>query len=433
MTEGDPLLHLLHTEQCFEAVLSRRADEPFDDDREHLLAAELHFTLQSLYVQALSSLRTQVVGCGRSPPHKEKSPAAAASPECTPGETAARVAAIKEMQRSHAATCVARLELTSPPPRVLSVAAAYALSEKEAVALTLLVLQRSHRTALFSGCLGSDSFEADQALLPALLCDASSLELAAFYDEERPHIKEGIIHVDEDYSSRQTASLSFEACDAIVNGLRAEARPDSYRRPYLVPGSSGVEGEAAAARTRAEAKRVAALSAEGRSRASSPQPSAALQVKLDRLRLKLSGTKLLMALDSLEGAPPAEPQPLPGGTAASEQHGAAAVAAAAAAAAAVATEAEAKAEAAAEAEAAEAAVAGDQAVEEERADPDADADLAAVLARAAAGSRTFAAAEAEAVADGAAAAVAAAGDELRGYDSALASRRVGSAAAVPEL
>lgn len=85
----------------------------------------------------------------------------------------------------------------------------------------------------------------------------------------------------------------------------------------------------------------------------------------------------------------------------------------------MATEAEAKAEAAAEAEAAEAAVAGDQAVEEERADPDADADLAAVLARAAAGSRTFAAAEAEAVADGAAAAVAAAGDELRGYDSEL--------------
>ena len=43
----------------------------------------------------------------------------------------------------------------------------------------------------------------------------------------------GVVIIDEDYSSRQTASLSEEACDAIANGLRAEARPAEYRRPFV--------------------------------------------------------------------------------------------------------------------------------------------------------------------------------------------------------
>ena len=53
----------------------------------------------------------------------------------------------------------------------------------------------------------------------------------------KAYVSTPLVIVDEDYGGRQTASLSTEACDAIVNGLRD--RPGSYRKPFHAPGSTG--------------------------------------------------------------------------------------------------------------------------------------------------------------------------------------------------
>ena len=392
------LLLLLHTEPCFAGVLNRKPTEPFDNDHDYLAAAELRFTLQSLYVQALSTLRAMVVGGSRSAPYADciKPTADRSTQACSPSETAARVASLKALQEAHAACCASRLALTSPAPRVLAVAEAYALSEKEATVLELLVLQRSHRTSLFSSCLMGDGFgvDSEDALVPTL-SGVSLLEMAAFFEEERPHVKEGVVIIDEDYGGRKSSSLSTEACDAIVNGLRD--RPESYRKPFHTPGSTCA----------GEAKTLA---------------DKAAKVKLEKLRLKLSGTKLLEALDGMAGgsdlSTPAANGTTPNGHAAAAPPATAEVQAEAAATAATAA-------ALAAAEATIAAMAATGAEDEAAADAfellddaDAEADLTAVLAQAAAGSSS-AAAGASADADSAPAVASDFDGEVRGYDSEL--------------
>ena len=86
--------------------------------------------------------------------------------------------------------------------------------------LELLVLQRSHRTALFASCLQAVDEGYDAHAVVPTLSGASSLQLAAFFEEERLHVKEGVVVIDEDYSSRKTASISTEARDALSLSLR---------------------------------------------------------------------------------------------------------------------------------------------------------------------------------------------------------------------
>eukprot|EP00964_Phaeocystis_antarctica_P116451 scaffold80407_cov63-Phaeocystis_antarctica.AAC.1 len=135
------------------------------------------------------------------------------------------------------------------------------------------------------------------AVVPTL-SGASSLQLAAFFEEERLHVKEGVVVIDEDYSSRKTASISTEGCDAIVHGF--EARLDSCRlsldscretngKPGGADGGAGAgaggggAGGGGAARARQERQAKAAKAA---------------RAKLEKLRLKLSGTTLLQAIDA---------------------------------------------------------------------------------------------------------------------------------------
>ena len=91
--------------------------------------------------------------------------------------------------------------------------------------LELLVLQRSHRTALFASCLQAVDEGYDAHAVVPTLSGASSLQLAAFFEEERLHVKEGVVVIDEDYSSRKTASISTEARDALSLSLSLRPSP----------------------------------------------------------------------------------------------------------------------------------------------------------------------------------------------------------------
>ena len=133
-----------------------------------------------------------------------------------------------------------------------------------------------------------DGYDA-HAVVPTL-SGASSLQLAAFFEEERLHVKEGVVVIDEDYSSRKTASISTEGCDAIVHGFEARLDGcrlslDSCRETNGKPdgGTGGGAGGGGAARARQERQAKAAKAA---------------RAKLEKLRLKLSGTTLLQAIDA---------------------------------------------------------------------------------------------------------------------------------------
>jgi len=256
LTDEEAILLLLETEPDFAGAYACTPTEPFASDAEYLIASELRFTLQSLYVQALGTLRCLVVGGSRRGIYADD-PASA----CSPTETAARVSTLRSMRDAQAACMRSRLGVTPHAPRVVAVAEAYAMSEVEASVLELIVLQRCHRTVLFANCLQAvdAGYDSDHMVVPTL-SGASSLQLAAFFEEERPHVKvrarrhsthlldparrrprprsrhrtpahprrrpplrvqEGVVVIDEDYSSRQTASISTEACDALVHGLRA--------------------------------------------------------------------------------------------------------------------------------------------------------------------------------------------------------------------
>ena len=91
--------------------------------------------------------------------------------------------------------------------------------------LELLVLQRSHRTALFASCLQAVDEGYDAHAVVPTLSGASSLQLAAFFEEERLHVKEGVVVIDEDYSSRKTASISTEARGALSLSLSLRPSP----------------------------------------------------------------------------------------------------------------------------------------------------------------------------------------------------------------
>jgi hypothetical protein len=248
---------------------------PFDDDDEYMLAAELRFTLTSLHLQALCTLRTLAVGGNRRPIYADRYGEGKDS-ACSPTETAQRVRALREMRDKHAAAMEERLGATSKVPRVVAVADAYGLSQVEASVrellvlqpsvpkccnpqcpsaatpmwcqccspsrpgcnstcpgcnpmcsqvLELLVLQRSHRTALFASCLQAVDEGYDAHAVVPTLSGASSLQLAAFFEEERLHVKEGVVVIDEDYSSRKTASISTEARDALSLSLSLRPSP----------------------------------------------------------------------------------------------------------------------------------------------------------------------------------------------------------------
>ena len=248
---------------------------PFDDDDEYMLAAELRFTLTSLHLQALCTLRTLAVGGNRRPIYADRYGEGNDS-ACSPTETAQRVRALREMRDKHAAAMEERLGATSKVPRVVAVADAYGLSQVEASVrellvlqpsvpkccnpqcpsaatpmwcqccspsrpgcnstcpgcnpmcsqvLELLVLQRSHRTALFASCLQAVDEGYDAHAVVPTLSGASSLQLAAFFEEERLHVKEGVVVIDEDYSSRKTASISTEARDALSLSLSLRPSP----------------------------------------------------------------------------------------------------------------------------------------------------------------------------------------------------------------
>ena len=198
---------LLHAEPELASALHRTPTAPFDGDDDYLLAAELGFTIQSLHLQALGTLRSLVVGGGRQPIYADRAGGDELSSACSPTETAQRVATLRAMRDIHAAAMARRLARTTVLPRVVAAADAYGLSAAEASVLELLVLQRCHRTALFASCL--QHVAEDQVL--TTLSGATSLELAAFLDEERSHVKEGVVLVEEDYGTK-TASLSAEAC-----------------------------------------------------------------------------------------------------------------------------------------------------------------------------------------------------------------------------
>lgn len=181
---------------------------PFDDDDDYMLAAELRFTLTSLHLQAISTLRTLAVGGSRRPIYADRehgAGGAAPSSACSPTETARRVRALREMRDTHAAAMAERLSATKKVPRVVAVADDYGLSQVEASVLELLVLQRSHRTELFASCLQAVDEGYDAHAVVPTLSGASSLQLAAFFEEGRLHVKEGVVVIDEDYSSRKTA------------------------------------------------------------------------------------------------------------------------------------------------------------------------------------------------------------------------------------
>ena len=177
---------LLQTEPEFACAIERTLSSPFDDDADYMLAAELRFTLTSLHLQMLCTLRTLAVGGSRRPIYADRTGEAAPSSACSPSETARRVRALRDMRDNHVATMAKRLGATMKVPRVVAVADAYGLSDVEASVLELLVLQRTHRTELFASCLQAvdDGYDA-HAIVPTL-SGASSLQLAAFFEEVNP-------------------------------------------------------------------------------------------------------------------------------------------------------------------------------------------------------------------------------------------------------
>jgi hypothetical protein len=148
---------------------------PFDDDDEYMLAAELRFTLTSLHLQALCTLRTLAVGGNRRPIYADRYGEGKDS-ACSPTETAQRVRALREMRDKHAAAMEERLGATSKVPRVVAVADAYGLSQVEASVRELLVLQPSVPKCCNPQCPSAATLSA-QVLQP--LCGASAAALVA--------------------------------------------------------------------------------------------------------------------------------------------------------------------------------------------------------------------------------------------------------------
>jgi SpoVK/Ycf46/Vps4 family AAA+-type ATPase len=249
---ADPLL-------AEEAARQTSEPTPFTTDAGFCIAHELRLVVASLYHQALSSLRTVLVGGGRghgATMQTEKQGGNIATPE----QLAARIRELREWLKQ----LTEHTQRSLPPsdadwkPCVVRISEAYQLSECERDAFILLLLLRSHTTDVFGTCFDDlegveDGFVDDKVLRS--LCGMSAVEAKLFFDEESALCKDGVIVVREsDYrTGHKRAALSFEAVELMQRGPPATTR---------LPGEASDGGRAAAARA-------------------------------EKLMLKLSGTKLL--------------------------------------------------------------------------------------------------------------------------------------------
>ena len=251
---ADPLL-------AEEAARQTREPTPFTTDAGFAIAHELRLVVASLYHQALSSLRTVLVGGGRGHGATMQTEHRGGN-IATPEQLAARIRELREWLKQ----LTEHTQRSLPPsdadwkPCVVRISEAYQLSECERDAFILLLLLRSHTTDVFGACFDDlegveDGFVDDKSLRS--LCGMGAVEAKLFFDEESALCKDGVIVVREsDYrTGYKKAALSFEAVELMQRGPPAPATA-------RLPGEASDGGRAAAARA-------------------------------EKLMLKLSGTKLL--------------------------------------------------------------------------------------------------------------------------------------------
>ena len=258
---------LLRTDARLAALLNALAQEappkPFASNDDYTLFAELRFLVAGLHKQCLSSMRTAVVGGGRHTTGATMQQGTGVTP-CAPADLAGRVDALQRLKRQLDVQSSTRLALTGWRPRAARVADAYALSPREADAMLFLQLLHIPATDLWSTIF--EDMEEGTAELRLLrdVVGLSAIEAHAFAEEQRLHIKEGVVQVREDdfAPGKRSASLSIEAVEMLVFGV----------------GGSGASGGAKAA--------------------------AAAAARTEKLALKLSGTRLLRELQAEAGTSP---------------------------------------------------------------------------------------------------------------------------------
>lgn len=201
------------------AELQKSPESSFEAETDFWLAVELKFCVAALHVAALQSLSTASVG-------RNGSACAATGSNgrrCSPSDLAARVRELAAVRDNLKACMQARLAVSSKLPLAIQLARAYRLSEVELdVFLLLVLIQSGHRSDTFTAvCLAEVDEGVGDATLVRKLCRMSALQLSAFLDEERLHVKDGIVvPKDDDYASARCFSVSAEACEVRCGSRR---------------------------------------------------------------------------------------------------------------------------------------------------------------------------------------------------------------------
>lgn len=265
---------LLRTDPRFTHILedveSSGAVKPFANDKEYCEAAELSLILSNIHHQALRTLRESIVG---SLSGNGNAKSADGLLTCSPEHLSAQVSQIKTLLDKMRTRTKQRLNTASADgeswfPRVERAAALYGLSDQERDALMLLLLLQGATSSLW--CISSELADVEEGVVDARLlrcvCGMSAVESGHLMDEERCHAKEGIMQVRDDQLTpgKKTICLTLEVVEALTHGITR--------------GSNAVD-----------------------------------KARAEKLRLKLSGTKLLEMLekeDPTAGHPPTTAIPL---------------------------------------------------------------------------------------------------------------------------
>jgi SpoVK/Ycf46/Vps4 family AAA+-type ATPase len=254
-----------------EAYASGGNAEPYTSDRCYLAAAELRLLVRCLSLHALGALRVSLVG-GRAMSGATIQPDDGPTTLCAPAHLANRVSELQKLLVRLETFDERRLVEVGPDgwkPRIVRVSAAYQFSPCEVSAFLLLILMQQHTSSVwdvvFEDVPNEEVGTADAHVLRDV-CGLSAVQVGRFFEEERLHIKEGIVHVKEDEFTpgKKTASMMNEAVEVLTCGLDHHA---------LLPsaGAAGADGATTEAATAAHKEKLA---------------------------LKLSGTTLLSTLQA---------------------------------------------------------------------------------------------------------------------------------------